>query len=192
MLRFRQGVVIAGAISTSLFAAGVANAKCPGTTPEDPACEHIVSMLMPSVAGAAWFPHDAGGPYYGAGIELGWLSWASSSDTFGPSHGRLRSTFTYMLGKENRRAALYRFGGIVSFEGNASRRFLIPYFSGAMAGSWTGDTGVRFGVDASLGLYLVYTRWFVLDGEGGVVLPFTSVKELVGARAQLTASFALW
>jgi hypothetical protein len=166
-----------------LAIAGSARAKCPERDPADPACEPIVSLLMPD---------NAGGAYYGGGVEFALLSWASNSDAFGPSHGRLRATFTYLFGPEDRHAALYRIGGVVSFEGNASRRFFIPYFTGALGGLYQSDLGGHMAADASLGLYFVYTRNFVLDGEGGYVLPFTSVDALIGPRAQLTASFALW
>jgi hypothetical protein len=170
----------------------LSSAKCPERDPGAVECEPIVSFLMPSVAGAVFFPRDAGGRYYGGGVEFALLSWASNNDAFGPSHGRLRATFTYLAGAQNRRVALYRFGGIVSFEGNASRRFLIPYFGGAIGGVWETRFGSHAAFDASLGLYLVHTRRFVLDAEGGWVLPFTDVDTLMGPRVQLTASFALW
>jgi hypothetical protein len=46
--------------------------------------------------------------------------------------------------------------------------------------------------DGELGLYLVYTRGFILDAEGAFIFPFTDFSHLAGPKAQLTASFALW
>jgi len=147
---------------------------------------------MPSLAGAAFFPKNAGGPYGGGGVELGIVSWSSNNEAFGPSHGRVRASFSYLVGAQRRQMALYRFGGLVSFEGNAGRRFLIPYFSAAIGGLYDTVLGSHPAADTSLGLYIVYLRRFVLDAEAGSVLPFTSIDKLLGARAQLTASFSLW
>jgi len=191
LLRARMPVTVAVA-SLTWLAPLAASARCPDRDPGSPACEPIVSFLMPSVAGAAFFPRNAGGPYLGGGVELGLVSWSSNNDAFGPSQGRVRASFSYLAGPMHREVALYRFGGLVSFEGNAGRRFLIPYFSAALGGIYDTVLGGHPAADASLGLYLVYLRHFVLDAEGGAVLPFTHLDTLLGARAQLTASFALW
>ena len=165
---------------------------CPRALPGDPVCDPYVAILRPTAAAVAWFPRQAGGAYFGGGVELGLLSWSSNNDGFGPSHGRFYLSGAYLASTEKRRAVLYRIGGVVSFEGNASRRFLIPHFGAAIGGLWESQLGGAPAFDASLGLYLVHTRRFVLDAEGGVVLPFSKVDQLVGPRAQLTASFALW
>jgi hypothetical protein len=179
-------------LGCALLAPRLSAAACPNRDPGDSICEPFIAFLMPSAAGAAYFPHAAGGPYFGGGVELSLLSWSNNSDTFGPSQGRIRATFTYLAGSAERTEALYRFGGLVSFEGNASRRFLIPYFSGSVGGLYDSVLGGAGAGDASLGLFFVHTRWFVLDGEGGCVFPFVNVAALIGPRAQLTASFALW
>lgn len=183
-------MALAGVVVT---AAARASARCPKEDPGDTVCEPLVSMLMPSVAGVAYFPSGAGGPYMGGGVELSLLSWASNNDAFGPSHGRIRANVAYLASPEtDHRVLLYRFGGVVSFEGNASRRFLIPYWGASVGGLWATDFGQRAIADASVGMFLLYTRDFVLDAEGGVVLPFTAVDKLLGPRAQLTAAVALW
>jgi hypothetical protein len=151
-----------------------------------------VALVMPTAQAVAWFPRQAGGAYFGGGVELGLVSWSSNNDNFGPSQGRFYLSAAYLASTESRRAVLYRIGGVVSFEGNASRRFMIPHFGAAIGGLWESELGGAPAFDASLGLYLVHLRRFVLDAEGGVVLPFTNVDQLVGPRAQLTASFALW
>jgi hypothetical protein len=183
-----------GVATAAILLAGAAPARaaCPRDPPGDPVCDPYVTMLMPTAIGVAWFPRAAGGAYFGGGVEIGFVSWSSNNDRPGPSHGRFYASAAVLESTEARRAVLYRLGGVVSFEGNASRRFAIPHFGAAVGGLWETQFSSRPLVDASLGLYVVHTRRFVLDAEGGVVLPFSAVDQLVGPRAQLTASFALW
>lgn len=183
------GALVAASL---LLASSPARARCPRDLPGDPVCDPYVAILMPTAVAVAWFPRAAGGAYFGGGVELGLISWSSNNDNFGPSHGRLYMSAAYLASTQKSRAVLYRFGGVVSFESNASRRFMIPHFGAALGGLWQSELGAKPAFDASLGLYLVHTRRFVLDAEGGVVLPFNAVDQLVGPRAQLTASFALW
>jgi hypothetical protein len=186
----------AGAVATAAFAvalvAAPARAGCPGDRPGDPVCDPYVSFLMPTVVAVAWFPRAAGGAYFGCGVDVGLVSWSSNDDGYGPSHGRFYLSAAVLESTHERRAVLYRAGAVVSFEGNASRRFLIPHFGAAIGGLWETQLSSRPTVDASLGLYLLHTRRFVLDAEGGLVLPLSAVDALLGPRAQLTASFALW
>jgi hypothetical protein len=81
---------------------------------------------------------------------------------------------------------------IVSFEGNSSRRYLIPYYGVGFGGLTETDYGTRLAVDGSLGAFLVYTRPFVLTAEGSYFVPFTQVENLRGVMARAAASFALW
>jgi hypothetical protein len=184
----------AAAVAATLVLLGAAPAlaACPHEHPGDPVCDPYVAMLMPTVHGVAWFPRAAGGDYFGGGVEIGFVSWSSNNDRYGPSQGRFYAGVSVLESTQARRAVLYRLGGVVSFEGNASRRFMIPHFGAAIGGLWETKLGSHPAFDASLGLWIVHTRRFVLDAEGGAVLPFTSVDELVGGRAQLTASFAFW
>ena len=190
--RNAKGWALAGAAAACLWA-GAADARCPEEDPGDTLCEPVVSMLMPSAFGMAFFPGDAGGAYYGGGVEMALFSWASNTDTFGPSHGRVRANVAYLdAPSSDRRMLVYRLGAIVSFEGNASRRFLIPDYGASFGALWESQLGDRVLADATLGLFLVHTRDFVLDAEGGYVLPLTAVDKLIGPQAQLTAAFALW
>jgi hypothetical protein len=181
-----------GAVLVATAAPAPAWAGCPRDKPGDPVCDPYVSFLMPTVAAVAWFPRAAGGAYFGGGVDIGVVSWSSNNDGYGPSHGRFYLSAAVLESTHERRAVLYRAGAVVSFEGNASRRFLIPHFGAAIGGLWETVWSSRPTVDASLGLYLLHTRRFVLDAEGGLVLPLSAVDALLGPRAQLTASFALW
>jgi len=190
--RHVRATAATGALFATLLASPPGVAKCPNEKPDDPACEPISSMMMPSVEGTMYFPKGDLGPYYGGGVDFVLFSWSNNNDAFGPSQGSLRMGASYLAGKSDRHLLLYRFASVVSLEGNASRRFFIPYFGGALGALWETDLGNRALADAALGLYFVYTRNFVLDAQGGVVIPFTAVDTLLGPKAQLTASFALW
>jgi hypothetical protein len=185
--------VAAGCAFALLLAPAVARAGCPHDLPNDPVCDPYVAILMPTVVGEAYFPKDAGGPYFGGGVEIDFVSWSSNNDGYGPSHGRFYASAA-LLGSsaESRRLVLYRLGGVVSFERNASRRFMIPHFGVALGGLWETQLATRALVDTSFGFYVVHTRRFVLDAEAGLVLPLSAADQLVGPRTQLTASFAFW
>lgn len=175
-----------------LALAAPASARCPNEAPEDPACEPISSALMPSLAGVAYFPRGGLDPYFGAGVEFAAISWSNNNDAFGPSQGTVRLGVAYLRASDQREMLLYRLGWAVSFEGNASRRFLIPYWGGGLGALWETAIGNRALAEAALGLYLFYGRQVVVDAQGAMVLPFTAVDKLLAPKAQLTASFALW
>src|SRR5262249_12259899 len=111
-------------------------AKCPNEAPDDPACEPISSIGMPPVGAVAYFPRKDLDPYWGAAVEIAGFSWSNNNDAFGPSQGTLRLGAAYMRSGDHREMLYYRFGWLVSFEGNASRRFLIPYFGGGVGAFW--------------------------------------------------------
>ena len=177
----------------ALLGANRAFASCPGEHPGEPACEPIVSIMMPSVSGAMYVPNGGDlGAYWGAGIEADIFSWSHNNPAFGPSQGKLRLDVDYLVSTRDKKALFYDVGTIVSFEGNASRRFLIPYTGVGFGGISESDYGTRLAVNASLGLFLLYTRAVVVTAEGGYFVPFTQFDTLRGATARLTASFALW
>lgn len=193
MGKLRQGIALGSAASVLVLSAAAARAACPDEAPRNSVCDPHVAMLLPTLTAVGYFPMDAGGPYVGGGVDIGFISWSSNNESFGPSHGRFYGGAAVLTSvNEKRRAVHFRFGGDVSFERNASRRFLIPHFGVAIGGLWETQLKTRAAIDASLGLYLVHLRSFILDVEGGVLLPFSSVDQLFGPRTQLTASFALW
>lgn len=176
-----------------LLAPVAASAACPNEKPGDPVCDPYVAMLMPTLTGNGWFPQNAGGPYFGGGVEISFLSWSSNNESYGPSHGRFYGGVSVLSSiSEARRAVHFRLGAVVSFERNASRRFMIPHWGLGLGGLWESKLRTNAAIDASFGFYLVHTRHFVLDLDGGLLMPFANVDELFGPRTQLTASFALW
>ena len=182
----------AAAVLATLSVTTTAAARCPNEAPDDPACEAITSVLMPSVAAVAYFPRGGLHPYVGPGVEFAALSWSSNNDAFGPSQGALRFGVAYMPSQDSRAILLYRLGWLVSFEGNASRRFLIPYWGGGIGALWETELGTRALAEASLGMYIFYGRNVTVDAAATAVLPFTAVDALLAPKAQLTASFSLW
>jgi hypothetical protein len=189
---FRAGALAGAALSLSFLVARPAAAKCPNEAPDDPACEPISSLMMPSVAAVAYFPRGGLDPYAGLGVEFTTFSWSNNNDSFGPSQGTLRLGVAYLRPNEHREMLYYRFGWAVSFEGNASRRFLIPYWGGGLGALWETELGNRALAEASLGMYIFYGRNIVVDASGTAVLPFTAVDKLLAPKAQLTAAFSLW
>lgn len=165
---------------------------CPDEAPAEPACDPLASLMMPSLAAVAYFPRGGLDPYFGGGLELALFSWSSNNDAFGPSQGTIRLGAAYMSPGNSREMLLYRLGWAVSFEGNASRRFLIPYWGGGLGALWETDLGHRALAEGTVGLYLFYGRNVVVDAAGTLVVPFTAVDRLLAPKAQLTASFSVW
>lgn len=189
----KRSIVVALVAALAVVAMpAVARAECP-TTPDDAVCRPWSALLMPTAFGAVYAPSDAGGPYYGGGVELA-FAWSDNSPAFGPSQGRVRFDIAALAGTamDAGAMAMYRGGAQVSLERNASRTWLIPYFDADLGGMWSKATGRRGFVDGGLGAYLIHRRGFVLALEIDGVLPFSDVGKLGGARGELAASFALW
>lgn len=193
------GLSLALALAVAL-AAPAARAMCPEAKGMSPTaeCQSFTGFLMPSAAGVLYLPRSGGlGPWVGGGAEIVLLTWSSNNDGFGPSQGKLRFDVAGLASTETSMPAapamiMYRGGAVVSFEGNAGRRFLIPYWGAAIGGMHEARLGGHGFVDAELGLYLLYTRNLVVDVEGGFAFPFTDFETLAGPKTQLTASFSFW
>jgi hypothetical protein len=196
--RFVRRLTLASAAAMSVaLGASEVRAGCPDKgVPEKAACEPYGGFLMPSAMGFAYFPLKSGGlgPWLGGGAELVAFTWSSNSDGFGPSQGKIRFDVGGMASTRDGTSAMvfYRGGAAVSFEGNAGRSFLIPYFGGSLGGFNGKDLGGHAFADAELGVYLLYLRGFILDAEGAFMFPFTDFDRLAGPKVQLTVSFALW
>jgi hypothetical protein len=150
--------------------------------------------MMPSAFGELYAPLDGKlGMWAGGGFELLLFTWTSNSDGFGPSQGKIRFDVAGLASTQSAPAmVMFSGGAAVSFEGNAARSWLIPYFGGSLGGFAAGGLSTHAFADGELGLYLVYVRGFILDAEGAFMFPFTDFERLAGPKAQLTASFALW
>lgn len=157
--------------------------------------EPFATSFVPSVQGLAYVPLGKGvGAFYGAGVEVVLLTWSNNADTFGPSQGKIRLDVGGLAPARDEQNAmvLYRGGAAVSFERNAGRSWLIPYFAADLGALHARGLGGRVFADASLGLYLLYTRNVMIDAEGSFVFPLTAFDRLAGPKATLTASVSLW
>ncbi len=150
-------------------------------------------MFLPTVFGMVYAPSDASGPWYGGGVEVA-SAWSDNTPAFGPSQGKLRFDIGALRSgaMDTGTMVMYRGGAQVSFERNASRPWLIPYFDADVGGLWTSATGSRAFVDAGLGVYVWHQRSVIVDLEVDGLLPFSDPGKLGGVRGQLAVSFALW
>jgi hypothetical protein len=185
-------IAAAGLAILAVASPRAAQAKCPDA--DDAICRPYTSLLLPSAYAVMYAPLGDTGPWYGGGAEIVLMTWADNSPAYGPSHGKIRFDIGMLGSTEAGSGAMmmYRGGAAVSFERNASRRWLIPYFGANVGGLWTEDTGTRGFVDAGGGVYLYYGRGFVVDLESSWLFPFGSPGQFAGARAQLAVSLALW
>ena len=179
-------------VALLLVATRTAHAECP-TTPDDRVCRPWSALLLPTAFAVMYAPNDAQGPWYGGGLEAV-TAWSDNSPAFGPSHGKLRFGAAVLRSSEMDAGTMvmYRGGAQVSFERNASRDFLIPYFAVDLGGLWSSATGSRAFVDGGVGVYILHRRSLIVDLEVAGLLPFRDPSRLGGARTQLAVSFALW
>jgi hypothetical protein len=157
--------------------------------------EPFATSFVPTVQGLAYVPLGKGvGPFYGGGVEAVLFTWSNNADTFGPSQGKVRLDVGGLASSRDEQGAmvLYRGGAVVSFERNAGRSWMIPYFAADVGGMHARGVGGRVFADASLGLYLLYTRNVMIDAEGSFVFPLSGFERFAGPKATLTASFSLW
>ncbi len=172
--------------------AAVARAECP-STPDDALCRPWTAILLPTAYATYYAPNNGSGPWFGGGLEVSSV-WSDNSPAFGPSQGKLRfdvgALASGTMGTGT--MVMYRGGAQVSFERNASRPWLIPYFDADIGGLWTSATGSRAFVDGGLGVYLWHKRGLIVDLEVDGLLPFSHPADLGGAHTQLALSFALW
>lgn len=172
-----------------VLSARTASAECP-TTPDDEVCRPWTALLVPTLLGAIYKPHD-GPTFFGGGFEAILLAWSDNSDAFGPSQGRVRADFRYLRGDDTA-LVMSRTGAQVAFERNASRAYGIPYFVTDVGFLWSEATGRRWFVDAGIGIYFVHKRSFIVDAEVTGLLPFKDPDVLGGVTSRIAVSFALW
>lgn len=171
---------------------GAARATCPDERDEI-LCEPHAAMFAPAVSGNAFFAHGLGA-HYGAGLELVLFTWKSPVDTPGPSDGKIRLDAALLVSERDSSRVMvpFRLGAALSFEGTATRSFLVPYYAFDLGALYESELHTRLFADAGLGLYVLHTRTVSVDLEGTYQIPFSAVAELHGPKLQLTASFALW
>jgi hypothetical protein len=188
--------VVLVALATVSGAARVARAECPVSgSPDLSVCRYYAAVLVPSVEARAYFPGSGGGgSWFGGGVQLVLFAWSDNSQHFGPGQGKIRIDAA-VLGSDTDGAGklvVFDGGATVSFERNASRSWLIPYFGFDVGGMHESHLGGHGFVEGLLGVHAMYTRRVILDLEGGYLFPFDDADRLAGPRTQLTLSFSLW
>ncbi len=194
MLSTSRALIRAAAPALAI-ACGLARPARAAEAGPPPLNEPFATSFVPSAQGLAYAPLGKGvGPYYGAGVEAVLFTWSNNAESFGPSQGKIRLDVGGLAPARDAQGALvlYRGGAVVSFERNAGRSWLIPYFAADLGGMHGRPFGGRVFADASLGLYLLYTRNVMIDAEGSFVFPLSAFDRLAGPKAALTASLSLW
>jgi hypothetical protein len=168
-----------------------ARAACPDERDEI-LCEPFGGVLLPAVTGNALVTPGSGA-FAGGGLELVLFTWKSPLATSGPSDGKIRFDAALLVSeRESSRWLLpFRLGAALSFEQSAVRTFLIPYYAADLGAVYDTVLSMRMFADAGLGLYVLHTRPLSIDVEATYMLPFSAVRELHGAKFQLTFTFAL-
>lgn len=149
--------------------------------------------FLPGVHGIFLAPRGADDPFLGGGVQIAPFHWSHNNDRFGPSQGAVFLGASMLeSGSSDAAMAIYDAGFSLSFERNASRRFLIPYFGTSFGGTIHRDLPNTAFAYPFAGIHFYWHHNLVLDGEGGYHFPFASIDEMSGPRAQMTARFSMW
>ena len=179
-----------------LVAAAPASARCPRDgSPSRAVCKYSHALLLPSGHARLYLPGGNGmGPWLGGGVELVLFTWSDNSERLGPGQGKIFFDIG-ALGASNAAAGtmiMYRGGANVSFERNASRSWLIPYFGFTFGGLHEATLDDHGFAEGLLGVHALYTPNLIIDLEGGYLFPFTNADVLAGEVVQVTVSFSRW
>jgi hypothetical protein len=159
----------------------------------DETCIERNIFLMPGAFATYFQPNARLGPFFGGGVQLAPFQWSHNNDRFGPSQGGIFMQAALLESQTTGGVlALFDVGATASFERNASRRWLIPYYGGAAGGLAQATLGKSGYVYPFAGLHVFWHRDLMVDAEGGYHFPFEDIDRARGPRAQLTARFSLW
>lgn len=187
-----KGPAAAAAVLLWTSAAGAA---CPYDGLPRKACEPIDAYFMPGVVGLGYWPGgDGHGPWLGAGFQVAPVTWSRNTEKFGPGQGKVVFDVG-LLGSgeaDTGKMLLYRLGGQLSIERNASRIFAIPFYGIFFGGMNERALGHQSFVETTAGLHLLYLRNAVVSVEAGYLFPFEYVDELAGWRASLSVNVQAW
>ena len=170
-----------------------AQAACPKSgDPDLSVCVYSNAWMVPSLQVGVWTADDRTLAAAGARVEL--YQWKDNSPGFSPSHGAWYAELSLVdrAGPGRAHAWIYGAAGRLSFEGNASRRWLIPYY-GAMVGavSQAGQPR-RLLARADLGVSLWHSDALHLWAQAGYQRDASSSPRWRGATGQLGLTWAPW
>jgi hypothetical protein len=186
-------VALAITASSPLLAIEPAAVGCPAAEPEAERelCRFRPYVVAPALVAESLVPSDETS-WWGGGVRLVLYGWSDNNERPGPGQGAIFTQFS-MLGRSGSDDHLYlmRAGATLSFERNAARRWLIPYY-GVAAGAMHEDRGTHGLVEATVGAYLLHSRHLVVAVDGGYLLPFSQIEELGGFHVQLSLTAIPW
>ncbi|GAB4509825.1 MAG: hypothetical protein Tsb0020_26600 [Haliangiales bacterium] len=193
----RARAASAAALALAIIAAGAApaGAACPDSgSPDRTVCDYWSALFIPGVNALAYLPRDDT-RWLGAGLTLNLYIWGDNDPRSGASQGRYLFEVGVLRAQNRDDAGTMmraRAGLTRSFEGNASRTWLIPFYGLQLGALRASSTGLRGFVAGTLGIHALYTPQLIINLESDYMVPFRNQRRLAGPSVQLTASVAWW
>ncbi len=153
------------------------------------------STLIPGLSYTIYFPTDKNlGAFKGVAINYLLSSWIAVNEYPGPSHGNVYTKFAILFSdKENiKELFLYGIGFNVSFEKNAQRNFLIPYFGFEISGISHNTMSHVATFSPDVGLWFYYTENINIGGNFSYLFPIKYFETIRGYQTNITVTFSLW
>lgn len=134
------------------------------------------------------------GTFKGASIQFDLVSWAHHNDNKGPCHGKLFLRFDYLESDKDTLGVAFKYGlGMqVSFERNANRSYLIPFYGVELSGINQREIGSLFLFNPHVGVWCYSNRNLNISATCGYLLPTKKVDDFSGLFASVSLGFSLW
>lgn len=186
----RIQILLAIILSSPSLAIERANADSPTPESDREQNQFRPYLLAPGLVGESFFP-SRNTKWWGAGLQVVLYGWSDNNERPGPGQGSVFAQFS-ALGASGVDGQLFllRAGTTLSFERNAARHWLIPYYGLALGAMHAG--GSRGFAEASFGAYLLHSQHVVVSVDGGYLFPFSQIEEFSGIRAQLNVTLIPW
>ena len=185
-----------------LSAAVLLSALTPSTVLAEPCmdddgrdiCRGREIYFMPGAQAVLFVPNAPGAePFVGAGVQIAPLLWTHNSESFGPGQGALFAQVSLLSSAgSNATMGLFEVGTTLTFEKNASRRWMIPYFGLSIGGLVHDGLPNAAFTHALAGMHVFWHHNLIVDLQGGYHFPFGHLDMVSGPRAQATVRFSMW
>jgi hypothetical protein len=193
--RLRRACLVSAVIVSVAWPGGTAAQQPEMVVPKppDPKWE---TFLMPGAQYSLYLPSAKGiyGTFHGFSFELLLAAWIHQNENRGPSHGRVYIN-TDLLGSTRDgvgKLLTYTLGVDLSFERNARREFLIPYYGLDVGGLYLASIGHVFTFNPFVGVRAIGTRNVFVNLTAGYLFPTDRLDDLVGWRFKAGVDFSLW